>query len=59
MQKSKQWTVKVYEAPDVRDAMAKQGNVIRISSPEQTRGFFEGQMRLYTQVARAARITPQ
>jgi tripartite-type tricarboxylate transporter receptor subunit TctC len=48
-----------YASAEVMQAMAKQGNLIRITSPESTKAFFEGQQRLYAQVVRAARIAPQ
>lgn len=48
--------VTAYATSEAKDAMAKQGNVIRISSPENTKVFFEGQQRLYAQVVKAARI---
>ncbi len=49
--------VKAFASPDVAEAMAKQGNVIRPSSPEEAASFFRSEAARYAALAKKASIS--
>jgi tripartite-type tricarboxylate transporter receptor subunit TctC len=51
--------VTAFAAPDVREAMARQGNAIDISTPSFAVSFFASASEKYGKLARIARLTPQ
>jgi tripartite-type tricarboxylate transporter receptor subunit TctC len=51
--------VAAFAVPEVREAMAKQGNTIDVSSPEYATKFFASAVERYGKLARMARLTPQ
>ncbi len=48
-----------FAAPEVREAMAKQGNAIAISSPEHAQAFFRSEMAKYAKLVKKAGIELQ
>lgn len=51
--------VTAFAAPDVREAMARQGNTIEVSTPEHAAKFIADAVARYGKLARAARLMPQ
>ena len=51
--------VAAFNDPAVKDAMAKQGNTINISSPEQTQKSFRTELAKYAALVKKAGIEPQ
>jgi tripartite-type tricarboxylate transporter receptor subunit TctC len=51
--------VAAFSDPAVKDAMAKQGNTINISSPEQTQKSFRTELAKYAALVKKAGIEPQ
>ncbi len=51
--------VTAFAAPDVREAMAKQGNNINPSSPEVAASFFRSEMRKYARLVKKAGVKLQ
>ena len=49
--------VKAFQSPDVVDAMNKQGNVIKPTSPEDAAKFFKSEATRYAALARKANVT--
>jgi tripartite-type tricarboxylate transporter receptor subunit TctC len=49
--------VQAFQSPDVVDAMNKQGNVIKPSSPEEAASFFRSEAARYAALARKANVT--
>ena len=49
--------VKAFESPDVVDAMTKQGNVIKPTSPEEATKFFRSEATRYAALARKANVS--
>ena len=48
-----------FDAPDVKEAMAKQGNVIQISTPEQALATFKAEGARFAALVKKAGVTPQ
>jgi tripartite-type tricarboxylate transporter receptor subunit TctC len=48
--------VKAFASPDVMDAMARQGNVIRPTSPEEAAKFFRSEAARYAALAKKANV---
>jgi tripartite-type tricarboxylate transporter receptor subunit TctC len=48
-----------FAAPEVRDAMAKQGNTINISTPEYAAQFFRSEMAKYAALVKKAGLELQ
>ena len=48
-----------FAAPDVREAMAKQGNTINVSTPEYAAQFFRSEMAKYAKLVKKAGIELQ
>lgn len=51
--------VTAFNSPDVVDAMAKQGNIINISTPEYAAQFFRSELAKYAKIVKAAGLEPQ
>ena len=51
--------VAAFAAPEVREAMAKQGNDIHVSTPEQAARFFRSELVKYAQLVKKAGIELQ
>ena len=51
--------VAAFAAPEVVDAMAKQGNTIRVSTPEQAQAHFESELVRYAALVKKAGVEPQ
>jgi tripartite-type tricarboxylate transporter receptor subunit TctC len=51
--------VTAFNAPDVKDAMAKQGNVINVSSTEYAQGFFRSELAKYAALVKKAGVELQ
>lgn len=49
--------VKAYASPDVVEAMARQGNIIKPTSPEEAAKFFRSEAARYAALARKANVT--
>ncbi len=43
----------------LQEAMAKQGNIIKISTPEAAKEFFGSELKRYASVVRRAGVQPQ
>ena len=48
-----------FDAPDVKEAMAKQGNVIQIGTPEQALATFKAEGARFAALVKKAGVTPQ
>jgi len=48
-----------FATPEVREAMAKQGNIIRIATPEASKEYFASELKRYAQVVKSAGVVPQ
>ena len=48
-----------FDAPDVKEAMAKQGNVIQIGTPEQALATFKAEGARFAALVKKAGMTPQ
>lgn len=48
-----------FGSAEVREAMGRQGNVIRIGTPEAARDFFSQELKRYARVVKIAGVTPQ
>jgi tripartite-type tricarboxylate transporter receptor subunit TctC len=46
--------VAAFNSPDVVDAMAKQGNIINISTPEYAAQFFRSELAKYAKIVKTA-----
>jgi tripartite-type tricarboxylate transporter receptor subunit TctC len=51
--------VTAFATPEVRDAMAKQGNTIAISTPEAAHAFFRSEFAKYAALVKKAGLEPQ
>ncbi len=51
--------VTAFAAPDVKEAMAKQGNVINVSSTEYAQGFFRSELAKYAALVKKAGVELQ
>ena len=51
--------VAAFNSPDVVDAMAKQGNIINISTPEYAAQYFRSELAKYAKIVKAAGLEPQ
>jgi tripartite-type tricarboxylate transporter receptor subunit TctC len=51
--------VAAFADPAVKDAMAKQGNVINVTSPEQAQSFFRSELQKYARLVKKAGIEAQ
>ncbi len=51
--------VAAFNAPDVREAMAKQGNTINVSTPEYAAQFFRSELDKYAKLVRKAGVEAQ
>ena len=49
--------VKAFTSPEVAEAMARQGNVIKPTSPEEAAKFFRSEAARYAQLARKANVS--
>jgi 3-hydroxyisobutyrate dehydrogenase-like beta-hydroxyacid dehydrogenase len=48
-----------FAAPEVAEVMAKQGNLINVSTPEHAAAFFRSELAKYAKIVKAAGIEPQ
>ena len=48
-----------FAAPEVTEAMAKQGNTIEVSTPEHAAGYFRSELQKYAALVRKAGVEPQ
>ena len=48
-----------FNDPAVKEAMAKQGNTIKVSTPEQAQAAFRSELAKYAALVKKAGITPQ
>ncbi|MBK8070767.1 MAG: tripartite tricarboxylate transporter substrate binding protein [Ramlibacter sp.] len=48
-----------FASPEVKEAMAKQGNLIKITSPEAAKDFFATELKRYARIVKIAGVTPQ
>jgi tripartite-type tricarboxylate transporter receptor subunit TctC len=48
-----------FNTAEVREAMSRQGNVVRIQSSEQSNAFFESELKRYARIVKVAGVTPQ
>jgi len=48
-----------YASAEVREAMARQGNLVRLQTPDQSRDFFENELRRYARIVKIAGVVPQ
>ena len=48
-----------FATPEVRDAMAKQGNTINVDTPEQAGPFFRSELAKYAAIVKAIGLEPQ
>lgn len=48
-----------FATPEVKEAMAKQGNVIRISTPDEALAYFKSELARYAAVVKKAGVVPQ
>lgn len=51
--------VAAFATPEVKDAMAKQGNTISISTPEAAQAFFRSELAKYAALVKKAGLEPQ
>jgi tripartite-type tricarboxylate transporter receptor subunit TctC len=51
--------VTAFDTPEVKAAMAKQGNTIAISTPEYAQGFFKSELVKYATLVKKAGVEPQ
>ena len=51
--------VAAFNSPEVADAMAKQGNIINISTPEHAAQFFRSELAKYAKIVKTAGLEPQ
>ena len=51
--------VAAFNTPEVKDAMAKQGNTISISSPEMAQKHFKDELQKYAALVKKAGVVPQ
>jgi tripartite-type tricarboxylate transporter receptor subunit TctC len=51
--------VTAFDAPEVKDAMAKQGNSIKISTPEFAKDFFSKELKIYAETVKRAGVVAQ
>ena len=51
--------VTAFASPEVREAMAKQGNTINVSTPEYAAQFFKSEMAKYAKLVKKAGIELQ
>lgn len=51
--------VTAFNTPEVKDAMAKQGNTISISSPEMAQKHFKDELQKYAALVKKAGVVPQ
>jgi len=51
--------VQAFAAPEVKEAMAKQGNVINVGSTEAAQKFFRSELDKYTRLVKKAGLEPQ
>jgi tripartite-type tricarboxylate transporter receptor subunit TctC len=51
--------VATFADPAVKEAMAKQGNVINVSTSDYARDFFKTELAKYASIVRKAGIEPQ
>jgi tripartite-type tricarboxylate transporter receptor subunit TctC len=51
--------VAAFNSPEVKETMAKQGNTITISSPEQAQTFFKSELVKYAALVKKAGVEPQ
>jgi tripartite-type tricarboxylate transporter receptor subunit TctC len=51
--------VLAFAAPEVKEAMAKQGNVIHVGSPEQAQKFFRSELDKYARLVKKTGLEPQ
>ena len=51
--------VSAFNSPDVKETMAKQGNTITMSSPEQAQAFFKSELVKYAALVKKAGVEPQ
>ena len=48
-----------FSTPEVKDAMAKQGNTIQISTPEAALAHFKSELVKYAALVKKAGVVPQ
>nr|WP_096667796.1 tripartite tricarboxylate transporter substrate binding protein [Polaromonas sp. AET17H-212] len=48
-----------FATPEVKEAMAKQGNIIKVSTPEAAKEFFASELKRYARVVKSAGVVPQ
>jgi tripartite-type tricarboxylate transporter receptor subunit TctC len=51
--------VTAFNAPETREAMDKQGNTIKVSTPEHAATFFNSEMAKYARLVKKSGIEPQ
>jgi tripartite-type tricarboxylate transporter receptor subunit TctC len=51
--------VNAFAAPEVKDAMAKQGNTIALTTPAQAQAYFRSELAKYAALVRKAGVEPQ
>jgi tripartite-type tricarboxylate transporter receptor subunit TctC len=51
--------VTAFDAPEVREAMAKQGNTINVSTPEYAARYFRSELAKYAAIVKAIGLEPQ
>jgi tripartite-type tricarboxylate transporter receptor subunit TctC len=51
--------VSAFAAPEVKDAMAKQGNTIALTTPEQAQAYFRSELAKYAALVKKAGVEPQ
>jgi tripartite-type tricarboxylate transporter receptor subunit TctC len=51
--------IAAFDAPEVQEAMAKQGNVVKVGTAEEAQAFFRSEVARFTAIARKAGVSPQ
>jgi tripartite-type tricarboxylate transporter receptor subunit TctC len=59
VQKAREAFVAGFQDPAVKDAMAKQGNTINVSTPEQAQATFKRELTKYGALTKKVGLEPQ
>ena len=59
MKKAHDAVVAAFDDPAVKEAMAKQGNTIHISTPEQAQAAFRSELAKYAALVKKVGLEPQ
>jgi tripartite-type tricarboxylate transporter receptor subunit TctC len=51
--------VSAFNSPEVKEAMAKQGNTISMTSPEAAQAFFRSELAKYAALVKKSGLEPQ